>query len=120
MNVYKTKEGLFVGTKAEAGSDYEKLDIPSTSKPQMLEWLNENSNTVIGDTVDTNHTPSPDNSLGKCPKCKLTGGGAAKIAAGMQVDAIINRILNGGQGETIRLMEATIERCMEIKNGASD
>jgi hypothetical protein len=117
MNVYKKAEGKWVGTQALAGNK-DVIEIPTTSKPQFLEWLNENLSNISGDTIPS-PAPTAVSSDSKCPKCKLTPKVAENVASHMRVDAIVDRILEAESAEANRLMEATINRCMELKNALS-
>jgi len=121
MNVYRDANGVWVATQALAGNK-DVIEIPTTSKSDMLEWLNENSS-LLGphnadtDASDSDNGPrsSPDADLGKCPKCKLTKAGAEKLAQGMTINAISKVIETKNGWELMRLMEAVIDRCVELK-----
>lgn len=115
MNVYKNSEGVWVANQAQAGNK-DVIEIPTTSKPQFLEWLNENVKKSDSNLLTVPVRSSPDDTLGKCPKCKLTPAGAAKIAQGLEVDAIAERINKEKGWPLARLMEAVIDRCVELKN----
>ena len=121
MNVYRDANGVWVGTQAQAGNK-DVIDIPTTSKSDMLEWLNancreNNSGVSMGVRTSTPINNSPPDS-GKCPKCRMTPAGAQMAAAGIVVDAIGKRIETAPPWEAIRLMESVLWRITEIKNDA--
>lgn len=41
MRLYRTREGLVVGTQKDAGRGFEVLLVPTKSKPKLIDWLNE-------------------------------------------------------------------------------
>jgi len=44
MNTYELSDGTFVATQALAkasGQEWQLVEIPNTSKPDLIEWLNE-------------------------------------------------------------------------------
>lgn len=112
MKLYRLADGTYVGTQAEAKASEQEWEIEEfpTDKPSLIERLNE----LLPRIPDTdNHQPVV--SEDKCPRCRLTPKAAEKLALGMEIDAIGDRIMQLERWPLARLVDAVIDRLGELK-----
>lgn len=101
MKCYRDADGKWVGTQAEAGNK-NAIEIPTTSKPEFLEWLNSREDPVSDAAPD------------RCAKCNLTPSQAREAAertvAGMHADAIASYLETCPNGRVADVFVALADR----------
>jgi hypothetical protein len=111
MNFYKTDDGVWVGTQAQAGNK-NVIEIPCTSKPEMLEWLNENCSEKISSLpseVPVQQQAKPENVW--ATKRKSLPDKSMFI---LEVDEIL---LNSDEEIVSHFADTLISRLLELKRG---
>lgn len=112
MKLYRTSDGRWVGTQAEA-KNKNVIEVP-VDKPGLLEWLNENAPHAgpansASDVDDSSHTD-----LGHCPKCKLrpdqARADAERWLAGLKADEIVGWMETAPTGKIADVMVAMADR----------
>jgi hypothetical protein len=119
VRLYRTLEGGWAGTQADAGPGFTQVEVP-TDKPGLLAWLNEQAETErrrMGLASMTAADDAMEN--GTCALCQRDHAkskrAAEKLAAGMEADAIAERMRAMPAFAMLTVLHAAIERLTELK-----
>jgi len=104
MRLYRTVAGTWAGTQADAGKDFEQIEVP-TDKPSLLAWLNANARPEHAALIIT-AAPAPVSKPAAAP----IDAGKAYLDRSIKIDELIQAAT---LSEAIRLFDQVAWRLDE-------
>lgn len=115
MKLYRTNDGEWVGTQAEA-KNKNVIEVP-VDKPGLLEWLNANMRDNLDPVADSpsgGPEAAPVIDGNHCPKCKLDVNDARqraeRMVTGLSADAMAEWMATAPTGKVADVMVAMADR----------